>query len=79
MAVRNSNFKYLDTPEPISINPMTAVLDCQLKQEPWLIDMNRDRDESYNVAMRYPEQAKSMQLKLDTKRREMDEKLTRLD
>lgn len=70
MAVRDGGFKYLDARAHI-YQANDSSIGLPVKQGPWLINMELDQDESYNVAMRHPDRVKSMHRKLLAKRQEM--------
>ncbi|GAB5488197.1 MAG: hypothetical protein Pars2KO_17670 [Parasphingorhabdus sp.] len=71
MAVRDSKFKYLAERTHL-YQPNDGGIGLPVKHGPWLIDMSRDPDESYNVSGRYPDQTKMMREKLAAKRSEME-------
>ncbi len=72
-AVRAGRFKYHDRHRLLYGNPMDWALAPFVDKGPWLFDLERDPDESYDVSERYPEVARRLAAQLAGKRREVEE------
>ena len=72
-AVRAGRFKYHDRHRLLYGNPMDWALAPFVDKGPWLFDLERDPDESYDVSERYPEVARRLGERLAAKRREVEE------
>ncbi len=64
MAVSDGRFKY-HAQQPIAYVVSGLRLNPPRQKGPWLFDMSVDPDESYNVAMKYPDVAKRLKGALD--------------
>lgn len=74
MAIRDRNHKYLAERNHIYA-PLDSVFGISQKKGPWLVDLNLDKRESYDVSKHDPAKAKTMRNALLNKRREMKENL----
>lgn len=71
--VRDARFKYM--PErPIMYNLAGAPFGFGVKKGPWLFDLSKDQNESYNASARHPEQLKRLEKAFQDKQKEMDQK-----
>jgi arylsulfatase A-like enzyme len=66
MAVSDGRFKYHDQ-QPINYVISNMRISPPTLQGPWLFDLSTDADESYNVAMKYPQEAVRMKAALDAR------------
>ncbi|MFP8880069.1 MAG: sulfatase [Myxococcota bacterium] len=67
-AVRSGNFKYHDR-RPIPVGYAPAPLMLQIPMGPWLFDLSRDPDESYDVIDRHPDLAARLAALLGERRK----------
>jgi arylsulfatase A-like enzyme len=70
MAVSDGRFKYHPN-QPYFYTTSNSNLPLPAPQGPWLFDLSVDPDESYNVAMKYPEVEARLKAALDSRNREM--------
>ena len=74
MAVRDSGYKYLARRTHL-YQANDAGFGLPAPREPWLIDLRRDDNESYDITAHDPERAKAMRKILLAKRSEMESNL----
>jgi arylsulfatase A-like enzyme len=70
-AVRDGRFKYHDRHGVAHGNPPDFPLAIHLGRGPWLFDLTVDRDESYDVSGRYPEEFERLAALFDARREEL--------
>jgi len=70
-AVRDGRFKYHDRHRVPFGNPPDFGLGFYRSQGPWLFDLERDPDESYDVSLRRPDTLQRMQRMLEERKREL--------
>ena len=71
-AVRVGHFKYHDRHRVPFGNPPDFPLAFSVRRGPWLFDLGRDPDESYDVSARFPEVAGQMRSRLEARRRDLE-------
>jgi arylsulfatase A len=71
-AVRDGRFKYHDRHRVPFGNPADFALAFSARRGPWLFDLDRDPDESYDVSARFPEVAGQMHSRLEARRRDLE-------
>jgi uncharacterized sulfatase len=72
-AVRDGRFKLHDRHRVPFGNPPDFGVGLYTPRGPWLFDLERDPDESYDVAARHPEEFDRLREMLDERRRELEE------
>ncbi len=74
-AVRDGRFKYHDRHRVPFGNPPDFALGFFRSRGPWLFDLERDPDESYDVSLRHTETYQHMQKALEARKRELQDNL----
>ena len=72
-AVRDGRFKYHDRHRVPHGNPPDFPAGVYLSRGPWLFDLERDPQESYDVTAHHPEVAQRLGAVFDERRRELAE------
>jgi arylsulfatase A-like enzyme len=72
-AVRDGRFKYHDRHTLPFGNPPDFRIAFQVPMGPWLFDLSRDPNESYDASVRYPEEVERLEVLLDARRHELEE------